>query len=375
MGTRTSARTRSTKARATAIRATPAPGGPAPVLDVTVVLLEAGYASTAIAPIEIFHSAGLLWNWLHGDIQQPRFRVRTASIDGGPVTGLCSLGLTPGCAIGDIRKTDIIIVPASGWDVQERIAKNSALVPWLRKWHARGAYVAGICTGVAFLAEAGILDGRQATTHWGVAEILRGRYPKVVWRTEQFVTEDHGIFCSGGIYASIDLSLYLVEKFCGHQIALQCARSLLLSMPRGRQSGYSVLPLSRPHSDDRIRQSEEYLRQNFARGVSVDALASRVGMSPRNYIRRFKSATGRLPGDYVQALRMSCAREMLEHGDAPVQRVCAEVGYEDLAFFRALFRRHTGMTPMEYRNRFARMSFERGELAAGTPAEVAPARQ
>jgi transcriptional regulator GlxA family with amidase domain len=335
------------------------------LLDVTVVVLQDGYASTAIAPIEIFHSAGVVWNWLHGDAVQPRFRVRTATIDGRKVNAAGSLGLTPDCAINDIKQTDIIIVSAPGWDVLDDIAKNTPLVPWLRQWHARGAYIAGACTGVAFLAESGILDGRQGTTHWGVADIYRERYPKVRWRIEQFVTEDGRLFCSGGVYASIDLSLYLVEKFCGHEVALQVAKSLLLSMPRGRQSGYSVVQLSRPHSDEKIRQTEEYLQQHFDSDMSIDRLAQRVGMGPRNFIRRFKAATGRVPGAYIQTLRVSAAKELLEHGMSSIQTVSSKIGYEDIGFFRNLFKRHTGMTPGEYRDRFSQMSFERGELMAG----------
>ncbi|MGE0734737.1 MAG: GlxA family transcriptional regulator [Alphaproteobacteria bacterium] len=338
------------------------------VLDVTVVILDACYASTAILPIEIFHSAGVLWNSLRGDAPNPRFRVRVATVDGAPVTSLCSLGLMPEFAIGDIEHTDIAILSACGVDAKERIASSYAVVPWLRKWHARGAYVAGICTGVAFLAECGILDGRQATTHWAVADAFRRLYPKVRWQPEQFVTEDARVLCSGGVCASIDLSLYLVDKFCGHEIALQCAKSMLVSMPRGRQSGYSVLPLSRPHSDDKIRQTEEYLRENFDRSTSIDFLADRAGMGPRNFIRRFKAATGRLPGAYVQNLRVSAAKEMLEHGPASIQSVCSKTGYEDIAFFRNVFKRHTGMTPAEYRKRFAQMSIERGELLDGRSA-------
>jgi transcriptional regulator GlxA family with amidase domain len=331
------------------------------VLDVTVVLLEGGYASTAIGPIEVFHSAGVLWDWLHGAPPRPRFRVRVASIDGRGVTSLCSVGLTPECAIGDIAHTDIIVLPASGWDAMDRIARDTPLLQWLRTWHARGAYIAGVCTGVAFLAECGLLDGRQGTTHWGVADILRARYPKVLWRPEQFVTEDNRLLCSGGVYASMDLSLYLVEKFCGHEIALQCAKSLLLSMPRSRQSGYSVLPFSQPHADERIRDAQEYLQQHMERDVSIEKVALQVGMSPRNFIRRFKAATGRLPGAYVQRLRMAKAKELLEHGAASIQGVSSEIGYDDVAFFRSLFKRHTGMTPAEYRSRFAQMSFARGD--------------
>jgi len=335
------------------------------LLDVTVVLLDDGYASTAIAPIEIFHSAGVVWNWLQGELVRPRFNVRTASIDGRTVNTVRSPSLVPDCAIEDIKHTDIIIVPASGWDVIERIAKNSSLLPWLHKWHSRGAYIAGVCSGVAFLAECGILDGKRATTHWGVAEILRQRYPKVRWQPEQFVTEDGRLFCSGGVYASIDLSLYLVEKFCGHEVALQCAKSLLLSMARGRQSGYSVVQLSRPHSDEKIRQTEEYLQQHFDSDVSIGCLAERAGMGARNFIRRFKAATGRRPGAYIQTLRVSAAKELLETGTSSIQAVSSKIGYEDIGFFRNLFKRHTGMTPGEYRDRFAQMSFERGDLVDG----------
>jgi transcriptional regulator GlxA family with amidase domain len=335
------------------------------MLDVTVVILDAGYASTAVAPIEIFHSAGLLWEWLHGGAPQPRFRVRTASIDGGSVTSLCSLGLTPECGINDIEHTDIIILPASGWDILDQVARDTTLQAWLRKWYAKGAYIAGVCTGVAFLAECGFLDGREATTHWGLAEVLRQRYPKVRWQPDKFVTEDGRLLCSGGIYASIDLSLYLVEKFCGHEIALRCAKSLLLSMPRNRQSGYSVVPLSHPHSDDKIRQTEEYLQEHYDQNSSIDVLADRIGMGPRNFIRRFKAATGRLPGAYIQMLRIAAAKELLEQGAMSIQSVCQKIGYEDVAFFRGLFKRYTGMTPAEYRTNFAKMTFDRGELISG----------
>jgi transcriptional regulator GlxA family with amidase domain len=334
-------------------------------LDVTVVLLEAGYASTAIGPIEVFHSAGKLWNWLQGDPEQPRFRVRIASIDGRAVTSLCALGLTPTCSIDDIRQTDIVILPASGWDVQDQIAHNTALLPWLRKQHAQGAYIAGICSGVGFLAECGLLDGRLATTHWGVAHALRERYPKVNWRPELFVTEDSRLFCSVGVYAAIDISLYLVEKFCGHEVAVQCAKSLLVSMPRSRQSGYAVVSQSRPHSDEGIRGIEEYLRENFHHDVPIDDLAARIGLSSRTFIRRFKAATGNVPHAYLQQLRIAAAREMLERGASSIRAVSTRIGYQDVAFFRALFKRHTGMTPGEYRTSFAGLTYDRGELASG----------
>lgn len=333
------------------------------LIDVTVVLLDEGYASTAVGPIEVFHSAGRLWNMLAGWPEEPRFRVQVASIDGRAVSSVCGLGLQPAIAIADVKQADVVILPSSGLDVQDRIARNTPLLPWLKKWHACGAYMAGICSGVGFLAEAGLLDGRIATTHWAVADTMRDRYPKVDWRPDLFVTEDRRLLCSGGVYAAIDLSLFLVEKLCGHEIALQTAKSLLVSMPRNRQSGYSMVPLTRPHADGQIRIAETYLQEHYREDVSNRILADLVGMGERNFIRRFKAATGHLPSIYGQKLRVAAAKELLERGATPVQNVAEAIGYTDVPFFRTLFRRHTGMTPAEYRANFAGMSVERGEVA------------
>lgn len=337
------------------------------MLDVTVLLLNDNYASTAIGPIEVFHSAGLLWNALKGDTPEPRFRVTIASPDGKDVTSPYSLRLCPQVSIHGVEHADLIIVPASGLDFESQFARHAAIFPWLKDKAAQGAHVAGICTGAAYLAEAGLLDGRLATTHWAIADDLCRRYPKVDWHPERFITEDRRMLCSGGVYASIDLSLYLVEKFCGHEIALQCAKALLLDMPRTNQSGYAVLPVSRPHDDDKIRAAEAYMKKHFASDISVEDIARHVHMSPRNFIRRFKSATGRLPGNYLQALRVTIAKEMLEDGRRSVQAISAAVGYDDAAFFRELFKRSTGMTPGEYREKFAGPRYVAPERAAGSP--------
>lgn len=322
-------------------------------IGVTVVLVNDNYASTALGPIEVFHAAGLLWQSLHHTAADPRFDVTVASVDAKPVNTAYSVGISPQCAIDEIEHTDLIVIPSAGLDLTAHFDGHRAIVPWLEQWHERGAYVAGICTGTAYLAEAGLLDHRQATTHWAVASAYRARYPKVDWREDLLITEDQRLFCGGGVYASMDLSLYLVDKFCGHDVALQCAKSLLLDMPRTHQSGYAVLPLSRPHDDERIRGIEAYMVKHFASDLSIDTLAERASMSPRTFQRRFKAATGRLPGNYLQAQRVAIAKTLLENGSQSIQAVSYAVGYEDVAFFRKLFRRETGMTPGEYRAKFA----------------------
>lgn len=326
------------------------------MIDVTVVLLNDNYASTAIGPIEVFHSTGTLWNRLKGEPVEPRFKVNVASIDGGDVGGPYPLRLMPHVGLEAIERTDLVVVPSSGLDFDNQLQRHAALLPWLRRQSEQGALVAGTCTGAAYLAEAGLLDDREATTHWATADELARRYPRVRWRPEKLITEDRRVLCSGGVYSSMDLSLYLVEKLCGHRVAVECSKALVINMPRPFQSGYAVLPLSRPHEDKKVREAEAYIERSYAGDVSFESLAKRLNMSPRNFSRRFKSATGKLPGSYLQAMRVAVAKEMLESGAPSVEAVGVAVGYADAAFFRSIFRRCTGMTPGEYRDNFAGIS-------------------
>ncbi|MFA5965833.1 MAG: helix-turn-helix domain-containing protein [Sphingomonas sp.] len=334
------------------------------MLDVAVILLDDGHSAAATMPAEVFHAAGTLWHDLHDRPAEPRFRVRTASLTGDAVRSPNGLSIVPQCAITAIDRADIVIVPTSGLDLDLKFVENSALLPWLRRQYDLGAYVVGVCMGSAYLAEAGLLDGRIATTHWALGAHLAARYPKVRWRPDLFVTEDSRVLCSGGICAAVDVSLYLVEKLCGHEIAVQCAKALLVPMPRIHQSGYAMLPVSKAHGDERIREIESFLHAHFRQDIPTRALASRAGMGMRTFARRFKSATGRLPASYLQALRIEAAKAMLECDARSIQEISSEIGYDDVSFFRTLFKRDTGMTPVEYRRTFAPFSV-RGQATPG----------
>ena len=341
------------------------------MLDVTVLLLNDGYASTAINAIEVFQSAGVLWEQLNGAPPEPRFRVTTASVDGRVTAPASPLTITPRHAIADIRKTDLIFVPAAGLDVDALRRRYAPVVKWLRRWHRRGATIAGVCSGVPLLAEAGLLDGRPATAHWALAEEYRGRYPAVRWQPEYFITGADGIYCGGGLNAATDLSLHLVERFCGHEVATRCARAMLIDMPRIWQSHYVDLPLRIQHRDAKIEQAQNWLHENYRETCSFDMLAQRIGMSPRNFTRRFKEATGETPLAYLHGLRVNAAKRLLEEGGKSIQEVSGVVGYDDVIFFRALFKRHTGQSPKDYRRRFGQESMTRSavrgrpRLAAG----------
>jgi len=321
------------------------------MIDVTVLLLDDGLPSTSIAPLEILASAGTLWGRLTGTPGEPRFRVRTASVDRRKSQPGVPIALEPMLALSQVRRTDLIIVPAVGADVERFLDKNRAVIDWLAR-RGRHTAVAGVCSGSLVMAEAGLLDGRTATTHWALGDWARQRYPQVKWQPDRFVTHSGNKFCCGGVYSSVDLSLYLVEHYCGHEVAVRTAKSLLLQTPRVWQTPYAAEPPRSSHDDEAIQRAQTFLFAHFHEPIDIDRLAAKVGMSPRNFARRFKAATGEAPLAYIHRLRINSARHYLESAHRSVREVGQSVGYEDAAFFRQLFRRYSGTSPREYRARF-----------------------
>jgi transcriptional regulator GlxA family with amidase domain len=320
--------------------------------EVTVLFLDQTFSSTAVGPLEVFNQAGRLWNVLTGTKQTPRFRVTTASANGRAVRCDGNFRIQPNACIKDIRDTDLIFIPTTGLVIDNVVEHNAPVGPWLERWQKRGAAIASVCSGVGLVAATGMLDGKRATTHWGLAERFRLKYPKVKWMPQLMVTEDHNFYCGGGVHAALDLSLYLVEKYCGHDIAMQTAKAMLIDTPRAWQSGFAIVPLKTEHNDDAISTAQEWLHENFQRPFPLDAPARKVGMSLRNFVRRFKQATGDSPLIYLQKLRIAAARRLLENNHRSMQEISDAVGYQDVAFFRALFQRHTGVSPSAYREKF-----------------------
>ena len=302
--------------------------------------------------MEVFRHAGSLWNLLTGAEQTPRFRVTTASADGRAVQCDGCIAIRPQVAIKAIRKTDLIFIPTTGLNLDDMPHLYGPVMNWLRRWHKRGAAIASVCSGVGLVAATGMLDGKRATTHWGLAERFKKQYPRVRWMQELMVTEDRGFYCGGGVHAALDLSLYLVEKFCGHDVAMQTAKAMLIETPRAWQAGFAVVPLKTHHSDDTIARAQEWLHQNFQRPFPLSAPARHVGMSLRNFVRRFKQATGDTPLIYLQKLRVAAAKRMLESDQRTMQEISTAVGYQDVAFFRQVFHRHAGDSPSDYRARY-----------------------
>src|SRR5258708_21358895 len=218
------------------------------LIHVTVLLLDGTFSSPAVGPMEVFRHAGSLWNVLTGKRPAPRFQVTTASADGRAVCCDGQIRIRPNAAIAAIRKIDLIFIPTTGLSLDDVVERNAPVVPWLRRWHKRGAAIASVCSGVGLTAATGMLDGKRATTHWGLAERFREKYPKVKWMPELMVTEDSEFYYGGGLPQAPSLTLYLVEKFFGLDIAIQSANALLIDTPRAWPAGFGILPLENQHS-------------------------------------------------------------------------------------------------------------------------------
>ena len=177
------------------------------MIEVAVLYCPDGSISSSIAPLEVFYAAGSKWNPCVSPNPEPRFSITTVSADGLPVTGAAGVKVVPDQPLSAVERVDLVLIPSAGPEIASVIEKNRAAIPWVRALHDNGSLIAGVCTGVAILAEAGLLDGRRATTHWAVADAYQQRYPKVDWQPQLCVTEDRGMVCGGGVYASIDLSL------------------------------------------------------------------------------------------------------------------------------------------------------------------------
>ncbi len=301
--------------------------------------------------MDIFNQAGRLWNRVTRAPQTPFFDVTIASADGQPIRSVNNIYIQPHCSIEDVKQTDLIVISSATY-VQEILAKNPEIVPWIRDHYDRGTHVASICTGVFLLAETGLLDGKSATLHWGFADMFRKRYPRVKLRQDRIYVDNGRLYCSAGVNAGLDLSLYLVEKFCGRQAAIESAKTMVLDMDRVSQAPYERLFLPKDHGDRLVAKAQEWIEQHESEPIDYEWLAREVGMSRRSMERRFKQSLGVTPLGYLQKLRVERAKLLLEEGTHTFSEITYQVGYEDIPFFREIFIRLTGLGPKEYQRKF-----------------------
>ncbi len=254
----------------------------------------------------------------------------------------------------DVKKTDLIIIPALDGDLQQAVENNKAFIPWIIQQYEGGAEVASLCLGAFLLASTGLLKGRKCATHWMAENAFRTMFPDVNLVTEKIITDEKGIYSSGGAFSYLNLILYLIEKYAGRHIAVLSAKVFAIELDRESQLSFTIFQGQKEHDDESVKKAQEFIEKNFQEKITVDQLTSMLAVGRRNFERRFKKATCNTVTEYIQRVKIEAAKLSLESTRENVNDAMYKVGYTDPKAFRGTFKRITGLSPAEYRNKYNR---------------------
>ncbi len=257
--------------------------------------------------------------------------------------------------ISEVVNTDLIIIATLTGDIEKEVSANAEFVPWITQQRIENnAEIASLCTGAFLLAETGLLNGKSCATHWIAADSFKRMYPQVNLLGDKIISEDNGIYSSGGAYSFLNLLLHLVEKYTGREAAIWCSKLLEIDFDRSNQSQFMIFNGQKEHTDESIKMAQEFIETNFSEKISVEALANKYAISRRNFVRRFKKATMNTPIEYIQRVKIEAAKKSLESSTHSIGEVMTDVGYNDNKAFRTVFRKYTGLSPIDYRNKYNR---------------------
>jgi transcriptional regulator GlxA family with amidase domain len=262
--------------------------------------------------------------------------------------------VTTDIVIKDIEKTDLIIIPAFEGDMEKNMKENQAFIPWIIKQYHGGAEVASLCVGAFLLASTGLIDGKQCATHWMAANEFRKMFPQVMLVEDKIITDEKGIYSSGGAFSYLNLILYLIEKYAGREVAVFCSKAFQIDIERNSQSPFIIFNGQKDHEDEAVKKAQAFIESNFQEKITIDQIASMLALGRRNLERRFKKATSNTVVEYMQRVKIEAAKMSLETSRENVNEVMYKVGYTDTKAFRTTFKRLTGLSPVVYRNKYNR---------------------
>ncbi|GAB6388201.1 GlxA family transcriptional regulator [Stutzerimonas marianensis] len=320
-----------------------------PLKRVSILATEGVFASTLMQAKDFFHMAALRSGKQHGHGLAPAFETLLVSPDGQPVTTFSGTRIE---VDGALDATDAVILPAFWGDFDALCQGYPQVMPWLQSRHQAGSAICGEATGVFWMAQAGLLDAREATTHWRFANEFSTRFPQVLFTPEKHLTDSDNLYTAGGTTSACDLYMHLVERYCGSSVAQGMARDILFEVQRSYSPGRIGFGGQKMHLDTRVLQIQEWLEEHFAEKFRFEDVARDHGMSIRNFMRRFQSATGDKPLHYLQRLRIETAKSLLSTTRKSIKTISYEVGYDDASFFARLFRQHTELSPNQYRQQY-----------------------
>ena len=318
--------------------------------QVTFILPDAQLKpTTLLGAIEVFETAN------EHALQTGQAPYFALSLVGANITqGLVDTQLQIGTHhYTEIAGSDLIIIPPFQVTDTTWLRDNQDVVAWLVGQYKAGAQVASLCTGAFLLAATGLLSGQECSTHWKAEHAFTELFPDVKLRVDKIITDSRGIYTAGGSMSSLNLILYLIEKWQGRAVALYCAKMLQIDIGRDSQAPFILFNGQKNHDDETIRAVQTYIEDHIDTLLSVEHLAHRFLMSRRNFVRRFKKATHNAPIDYIQRVKMESAKRSLETTRRNVTEVMDSVGYTDMKAFRTIFKKVTGLTPVDYKAKFS----------------------
>lgn len=254
--------------------------------------------------------------------------------------------------IRNIKSTDLIIIPSLIDDFQKVVKDNSELIEWIYKQYQNGAEIASICSGAFLLGATGLLDGKNCSIHWNKVEEFRRMFPEIRIAEDKIITDENGIYTNGGAYSFLNLVLYLVEKIFDRSVAVYCSKVFQIDMERTAQSHFTIFNIQKSHGDSLIGKAQIFIEENINSKISFENLASDLAISRRSFDRRFIKATGNTPVEYLQRVKVEAAKKELERGHKSIYEIMTDVGYADDKAFREVFKKFTGLSPADYRNKY-----------------------
>ena len=260
--------------------------------------------------------------------------------------------IEPAKHYNEVDSTDIIIIPAVNKNFETILKKNKALIEWVKQQYLAGAEVASLCTGAFLLASTGLLKGKQCSTHWQAANAFKDLFPFVELNTDKLITDNSGLYTTGGAISSMNLILYLLEKYYGRETAIHIAKIFEIDINRSSQSPFIIFVGQKNHEDDEIRKAQLFMENNVGEKILVSDLADKFAIGRRHFDRRFIKATGNTPAEYLQRIKVEAAKKDLETTRKTVNEVMYDSGYSDTKAFREVFKKYTGLSPVEYRNKY-----------------------
>ena len=320
--------------------------------NISILVLETAIIESVADPLYMFSAVN---QFLISSGKQKLFDVQLVGLSKSISLNSNLFTVNTQNLLKDIVKTDLIFIPAISGNIEVALQLNKDVIPWLIEHYKKGAEIASLCIGAFLLASTGLLDGRKCSTHWNAANDFRRMFPNVELVEGNVITEENGIYSSGGANSYWSLLLHLVEKYTDRETAIQASKYFAVDIDRNSQAAFSMFRGQKEHNDDAVKEAQNFIEKNIDSRISIQELADKVFVSRRSFERRFKKATNNSVLEYIQRVKMELAKRRFESSRKNINEVMFEVGYVDTKAFRGVFKKVTGLTPLEYRKKYNKM--------------------